>query len=81
MSYKITKTEIRQSLLNAIQETISKYGVLELPKKKNKVIESFSKKLAVDIKDEIKKKVAGEIKAKKIVIKKSRKAVATSIAD
>jgi len=76
MPSKITKTEIRQWLLDAIQATVSKYGVSSFSKKQSKIIERFSKKLAVDIKDEIKKKIANEEKLVKVSEKKSRKKAA-----
>ena len=76
MSNKITKTEIRQSLSDAIQTTASKYGVSPLSKKQTKVIESFSKKLAIDFKDAIKKRVAKEGKA---IIKKAKKSSAAAL--
>jgi hypothetical protein len=79
MPNKITKSEIRLSLFNAIQDTISKYGIAEHPKKRSKAIGNFSKKLATDIKDELKKKFAKESKSR-AVAKKSKKQV-PSLAD
>lgn len=76
MLNKITKAEIRQSLSDAIQTTASKYGASPLSKKQTKAIENFSRKLAIDIKDAIKKRITKE---GKVIIKKAKKPSAAAL--
>ena len=70
---KLTKKEMRQSIEDAIRQTLLKFELSIPSKKTQKLLESSSRKVAEQIKSELKKKSKETKKTTKSTIKKSTK--------
>jgi hypothetical protein len=70
---KITKKEMRQSLEDAIRQTLLKFELSIPSKKTQKLLESSSRKIAEQIKSELKKKSKKTEKTVKSSVKKTTK--------
>jgi hypothetical protein len=70
---KITKKEMRQSLEDAIRQTLLKFELSIPSKKTQKLLESSSRKIAEQIKSELKKKSKKNEKTVKSSVKKVTK--------
>jgi hypothetical protein len=70
---KLTKKEMRQSIEDAIRQTLLKFELSIPSKKTQKLLESSSRKIAEQIKSELKKKSKEIKKTTKSMVKKSTK--------
>lgn len=64
---KITKKEIRGNVQEAIKQSLSNYETTSSPKKTDKIVKKFAKKMAKVIKGSLVKKKA-ETKVKKVKV-------------